>query len=328
MFFENKRLRSFRKMILAESPAARSEVMQFLLGEQRGDFQKLFEAMNSYSVCVRLLDPPLHEFLPSHKDEAEIATLAKELHFSKEEILNRMNFLGELNPMLGHRGCRLGITHPDVYEMQVRALARAMRAHFSNRGRCTLKVMIPLIAEASELRLLLPSLQRVYREELESLSDKERREILKFTKWGTMIELPRACLVADEIAPQVDFISFGTNDLTQTTFGLSRDDSNKFLPDYLEKGVMEVDPFQTIDVEGVGALVSTAVNKARSVYPKIEISVCGEHGGDPQSIGFFQGLRFDAVSCSPFRVPVARLACAQAGLKSKIKVVRKKKGKK
>lgn len=315
MFFEPSRLRSFRKLILSESEDERAAALSELLPHQRDDFKGILAEMMSLSVCVRLLDPPLHEFLPRQEDVQEIQALAESLGTSESKIRARIEILHEQNPMLGHRGCRLGITHPEIYQMQVEALALALAENFREGIQTELKIMIPLIVDEKELaELLNPLKEHFYR----VLSQEKADRIRKNVKWGTMIEIPRACLRAEEIAPQVDFISFGTNDLTQTTMGLSRDDSSKFLPAYLEKKLFAVDPFESLDQSGVGELVSLAVQRGRRGKKNLEVGICGEHGGDPASIEFFSRLQFDSVSCSPFRVPIARLALgkAQMGKKS------------
>lgn len=315
MFFEADRLRGFRKMILSGGSEERQKYIDELMSFQVEDFKGLLKSMNKLSICVRLLDPPLHEFLPSQNDQAEIESLAKDFGIATSDLVDRMTQLEELNPMLGHRGCRLGITHPEIYEMQIKALAQAMIESVKAKEKTKLKIMIPLVADSAELELLLEPLQKVYDEELSEEDARITKEVRKRTMWGTMIELPRACLVADRIAKQVEFISFGTNDLTQTSLGLSRDDSNKFLPLYMDKKIYAEDPFQSLDRTGVGELIQICLKKARKVNPKIEVGVCGEHGGDPSSIEFFHSQKFDTVSCSPFRVPVARLACGRTNLK-------------
>lgn len=315
MFFETDRLRDFRKMVLSKNKEQRDEVVTKLKEHQKSDFIGILSAMNSLSVCVRLLDPPLHEFLPSREDDVEIQKLAGELKCASAEVKERILKLEELNPMLGHRGCRLGITHPDVYRMQVRALAEAMLKVFESKKKTKLKIMIPLVSTEKELEVLLPLLKDEYFQALEG--SRQAAAVKNNTEWGTMIELPRACVIADKIAPLVDFLSYGTNDLTQTTFGLSRDDSGKFLGQYQENNILSIDPFESLDQEGVGELISLSLQKARKAKPKIQIGVCGEHGGDPASIQFFQQQKFNSISCSPFRVPTARLGAARAKLSLK-----------
>lgn len=312
MFFDADRLRDFRKMILSDSSEQRESFLKNLEKHQTEDFYGLFGAMKDLSVCVRLLDPPLHEFLPHIEEEEELRVLASELSLGINELKQRIESLRETNPMLGHRGCRLAITFPEIYRMQVRALFNALHRHQKHSKKTICKIMIPLVMDARELDLILKDLKSAAQDEVEGLPRAEQKTLLSRVQWGTMIELPRACLVADKIAEQVDFISFGTNDLTQTCLGISRDDSNRFLPDYISREVFANEPFESLDVNGVGALVSQAVQLARRANKKIEIGVCGEHGGEPKSVAFFQSLKFDSVSCSPFRVPIARLAAARA----------------
>jgi pyruvate,orthophosphate dikinase len=258
-------------------------------------------------VTIRLLDPPLHEFLP-HAD-AELAALASALGTDLESMRRRAVELAEANPMLGHRGCRLGITYPEIYEMQARAIFEGAIAVAKESGTAPIpEIMIPLIASKKELEITRAQVDRVAKQVFA-----ETGTTIEYSV-GTMIELPRAALLADEIAEVADFFSFGTNDLTQTVFGLSRDDAGKFLPAYIEQGILAKDPFVSIDVEGVGAMVRIASEKGRSVKPHLKLGICGEHGGDPASIEFCQAVGLDYVSCSPYRVPVARLAAAQAAL--------------
>ncbi len=292
MFFGDDRLPVVQEMILASDEAGRREALERLLPFQQSDFEGIFEAMAGLPVVIRLLDPPLHEFLPPLEDARD------------ERMRSRIKALTEANPMLGTRGCRLGIQWPEIYEMQVRAIARAMKA--VNRG-AQVEIMHPLVGFAEELRRLRELTETVMREEAPEL------EFL----CGTMIELPRAALCADEIAEHADFFSFGTNDLTQTTLGMSRDDAEgKFLTFYLEDGVIERNPFETLDQDGVGAIMRIAVERGRSTKESIQLGICGEHGGDPKSVEFCHGLGLDYVSCSPYRVPVARLAAAQAVLRA------------
>lgn len=298
-------------MILAEDDEQKESALRELLPHQQEDFRRIFEAMKDLSVCVRLLDPPLHEFLPRPGDHEELEALCQSLGISESQIMTRIQFLQEQNPMLGHRGCRLGVTDFGIYKMQVQALAKALVEHAKAKMKLELKIMIPLTIEAKELAFLLKPLK----EEFKAILDSENMSHLwKWVEWGTMIEIPRACLVADEIAPLVDFFSFGTNDLTQATMGLSRDDAAKFLPAYVEKKLLPKDPFESLDQVGVGSLIALAVEKARSIKPQIDLGVCGEHGGDPESIDFFFRLGFKSVSCSPFRVPIARLAVARTAI--------------
>ncbi|MBJ7250426.1 MAG: pyruvate, phosphate dikinase [Acetobacteraceae bacterium] len=309
MFFDPERIGAVRQMIMAETEQGRRAALARLLPFQRKDFLDLFEIMAGLPVTIRLLDPPLHEFLPH--SEYEIAEVAASLGTEVEAMQRRMQELSEANPMLGHRGCRLGISFPEIYEMQARAIFEAA----AEIGRKTHKapvpeIMIPLVATKRELEITRAMVDRVAQE---VFAEGGYHVVYSV---GTMIELPRAALTADAIATVADFFSFGTNDLTQTTFGLSRDDAGKFLPLYIEKGIFPKDPFVSIDPDGVGALVRIAVEKGRSVKPDIKLGICGEHGGDPSSIHFCESVGLDYVSCSPYRVPVARLAAAQAALQS------------
>jgi len=309
MFFDPERIGAVRQMIMAETEQGRRAALARLLPFQRKDFLDLFEIMAGLPVTIRLLDPPLHEFLPH--SEYEIAEVAASLGTEVEAMQRRMQELSEANPMLGHRGCRLGISFPEIYEMQARAIFEAA----AEIGRKTHKapvpeIMIPLVATKRELEITRAMVDRVAQE---VFAEGGYHVIYSV---GTMIELPRAALTADAIASVADFFSFGTNDLTQTTFGLSRDDAGKFLPLYIEKGIFPKDPFVSIDPDGVGALVRIAAEKGRSVKPDIKLGICGEHGGDPSSIHFCESVGLDYVSCSPYRVPVARLAAAQAALQS------------
>lgn len=318
MFFELDRIRSFRKVVLSDE-ASRQEYIGELLPFQKEDFVGILREMNKYSVCVRLLDPPLHEFLPREGDTEELERLSSELGINLSELRSRIRQAAEVNPMLGHRGCRLGITFCEIYEMQIRALAQAQLESLKSGIQTELKIMIPLVIDPKELEFLLPRLKEVFETELDGLDSKLARKLRRLVKWGTMIELPRACVVADQIAPLVDFISFGTNDLTQTSLGISRDDAAKFVPSYLEHQILADEPFEVLDRAGVGALVEMAVEKSRSENSTIEIGVCGEHGGDPKSIAFFDDLQFHTVSCSPFRVPIARLAAGRVNSEKKKK---------
>ena len=309
MFFDPERIGAVRQMIMAETEQGRRAALARLLPFQRRDFLDLFEIMAGLPVTIRLLDPPLHEFLPH--SEYEISEVAASLGTEVEAMQRRMQELSEANPMLGHRGCRLGISFPEIYEMQARAIFEAA----AEIGRKTHKapvpeIMIPLVATKRELEITRAMVDRVAQE---VFAEGGYHVVYSV---GTMIELPRAALTADAIATVADFFSFGTNDLTQTTFGLSRDDAGKFLPLYIEKGIFPKDPFVSIDPDGVGALVRIAVEKGRSVRPDIKLGICGEHGGDPSSIHFCESVGLDYVSCSPYRVPVARLAAAQAALQS------------
>ena len=308
MFFESDRIKAVRQMILSTEVSQREAALARLLPYQRSDFIGIFTAMDGLPVTVRLLDPPLHEFVPH--DEAAQQILADEAGVPLVDVQRRVSQLHEANPMLGHRGCRLAVTYPEILVMQVRAIVEAAIECRQNRIDARPEIMIPLVGTRKELAIL-----RTLTEQTRDLVFKEsgfkKFEILI----GTMIEIPRAAVTANEIAEVAEFFSFGTNDLTQMTFGFSRDDIASFMPAYLEKAIVDSDPFQSIDVGGVGALVSMACQKGRSVKPNLKLGVCGEHGGDPSSIRFFQTCGLDYVSCSPFRVPVARLAAAQAAMK-------------
>ncbi len=308
MFFESDRISAVRQMIISEEVSQREAALARLLPMQRADFIGIFTAMKGFPVTVRLLDPPLHEFVPH--DESAQQSLAHEAGVSVETVRRRVQQLHEANPMLGHRGCRLAVTYPEILVMQVRAIVEAAVACRSEGIDARPEIMIPLVGTKEELTLL-----RRLTEQTITLVLNERG-IRKFEiPIGTMIEIPRAAVTADEVADAADFFSFGTNDLTQMTFGFSRDDVGSFMPTYIDKGLLERDPFQSIDVGGVGALVAMACHKGRAKKPKLKLGVCGEHGGDPASIRFFQSCGLNYVSCSPFRVPVARLAAAQAALR-------------
>ena len=307
MFFENTRIKAMREMILADDEAGRRVALAKLLPMQRGDFEALFEVMNGYPVTVRLLDPPLHEFGP--QDEKGQREMAAEMNVSYDKIKARVDALHEVNPMLGHRGCRLGNTYPEITEMQARAIIEAAM-NVEKRGiPVKVEIMVPLVGNHKELRYQRDIIEHVAEEVFAERNDKMEYMV------GTMIEIPRAAVTADQIAEVADFFSFGTNDLTQMTLGFSRDDIGKFLPVYLDKGLIKADPFQTLDQNGVGQLVKTGVFKGRDVKPQLKCGICGEHGGDPASVEFchFAGLNY--VSCSPFRVPIAWLAAAHAALK-------------
>ncbi|MCF6214983.1 MAG: pyruvate, phosphate dikinase [Emcibacter sp.] len=310
MFFDAERIVNVRHMILAEDTAGREEALAKLLPVQKQDFIELFTIMRGLPVTVRLLDPPLHEFLPQKTED--FAAVAEAMGVSMEHLKRRANALHETNPMLGHRGCRLGISYPEIYEMQARAIIEAALEVSKDGGAALVpEIMIPLVGSRKELAIL--------KEKVIAVAD----EIIKSSgasliyMVGTMIELPRAALQAAEIAHEAEFFSFGTNDLTQTTFGISRDDSASFLDDYIHAGIFEQDPFVTIDQDGVGELIKMAVMRGRKTRPDIKLGICGEHGGDPASVEFCHGLGLDYVSCSPYRVPIARLAAAQAKLKEK-----------
>ena len=306
MFFEGDRITAMREMIVAPDEPGRRTALAKLLPMQRADFEGLFEAMSGYPVTIRLLDPPLHEFLPHGK--AEVAGLARAMNVPAARLERLVASLVEANPMLGHRGCRLGITYPEITEMQARAIFEAACRVVSRGKKVTVEVMIPLVALVEELRRQTDIVHRVAREVFQA----EGRAVPYLV--GTMIELPRAALTADEIAKEADFFSFGTNDLTQTTFGLSRDDAGRFLPFYVEHGILKDDPFQVLDQDGVGKLIELAVRLGRGSRNELKIGICGEHGGEPASVKFCHHVGMNYVSCSPFRVPIARLAAAQAAL--------------
>jgi pyruvate,orthophosphate dikinase len=309
MFFEEERIDAMREMILADDSRGRAAALAKLLPFQREDFVGIFREMRGLPVTVRLLDPPLHEFLPTEPKQLE--HLSRTMGVPVQKLAQRTKDLHEFNPMLGHRGCRLAITFPEIYAMQVRAILEAAARVTSEGGNVFPEIMIPLAMSRGELERMRAIVDEVSKEVF-AVSEKR----VPFT-FGTMIELPRAALLAGELARPAEFFSFGTNDLTQATMGLSRDDAGKFLPAYVETGSLARDPFVSLDQEGVGALVEMAVERGRKVREKLKLGVCGEHGGDPASIAFFHRLGLDYVSCSPFRIPVARLAAAQAGLRAR-----------
>ena len=305
MFFAEERILKVREMILARNEAGRRKALDDLLPFQKGDFEGIFRELAGMPVTIRLLDPPLHEFLP--QTEAQISAVAREMNWGFIELRNKVSQLHETNPMLGHRGCRLGITYPEIYEMQVRAIFQASAEVKKDGVAVHPEVMIPLVGTLKELQLTTEMVHRVAREagpDIDYLV-------------GTMIEIPRAALIADKLADTAQFFSFGTNDLTQMTFGYSRDDAGSFLGEYVDKKILAKDPFESIDQEGVGQLVRIGTERGRSKNAKLKVGVCGEHGGDPDSIRFFRSCGLDYVSCSPYRVPVARLAAAQAELEQK-----------
>jgi pyruvate, orthophosphate dikinase len=309
MFFAEERILKVREMILARNEAGRCKALDELLPFQKADFEGIFRELAGMPVTIRLLDPPLHEFLPH--TEAQISTVAREMNWGFVELRGKVNQLHETNPMLGHRGCRLGITYPEIYEMQVRAIFLAACDVKNDGVDVRPEVMIPLVGTTKELQLTADMVRRVAAEVIA-----ERGVAIDFLV-GTMIEIPRAALIADKLADISQFFSFGTNDLTQMTFGYSRDDAGSFLPDYVEKKILPKDPFESIDQDGVGQLVRLGTDRGRGANPKLKVGVCGEHGGDPDSIRFFRSCGLDYVSCSPYRVPVARLAAAQAELEQK-----------
>jgi pyruvate,orthophosphate dikinase len=307
MFFDAERIANVRQMILAEDEAGRRSALDKLLPEQRGDFIAIFRIMTGLPVTIRLLDPPLHEFLP-HGDE-EFAEVAAAAGTTIELLKRRVAELHEFNPMLGHRGCRLGITYPEIYEMQARAIFEAAVAVAAEADAPTPEVMVPLVATRAELKLIRQLIDKA----AAAVFDERGRSVDYLV--GTMIERPRAALQAGQIAQEAQFFSFGTNDLTQTTLGLSRDDASRFLGAYVEKGIYATDPFVSIDVEGVGELIAMAAERGKAARPGMKLGICGEHGGDPASIDFCERCGLDYVSASPYRVPIARLAAAQAALR-------------
>ena len=309
MFFAEERILKVREMILARNEAGRRKALDELLPFQKGDFEGIFRALDGMPVTVRLLDPPLHEFLPH--TEAQISAVARDMNWGFVELRNKVTQLHETNPMLGHRGCRLGITYPEIYEMQVRAIFQAAADVKKDGIGVFPEVMIPLVGTVKELTLTTEMVHRVAAE-----IAKETGTAIDYLV-GTMIEIPRAALIAEKLAETAQFFSFGTNDLTQMTFGYSRDDAGSFLPEYVEKKILPKDPFESIDQEGVGQLVRGGTERGRSTNAKLKVGVCGEHGGDPDSIRFFRSCGVDYVSCSPYRVPVARLAAAQAELEQR-----------
>jgi pyruvate,orthophosphate dikinase len=308
MFFEGDRIRAMREMILAESKEARVKALGKLLPFQRDDFMGIFKAMKGLPVTIRLIDPPLHEFVPH--EEAQQGELAKIMGIPASKVKSRVAQLHEANPMLGHRGCRLCVTYPEILEMQVRAIVEATIDCLRSNIKALPEIMIPLVGTRKELEVLRGEVEGTIAKVKEEQDYKPRLDI----KIGTMIEVPRAAVTADEIATQADFFSFGTNDLTQMTFGYSRDDIGTFLPDYLTREILPADPFQTLDTGGVGRLVAMGIEGGRKTKPELKVGICGEHGGDPKSVHFCHKVGMDYVSCSPFRVPIARLASAQAAI--------------
>jgi pyruvate,orthophosphate dikinase len=306
MFFEGERITSMREMIVARDEGGRRRALAKLLPMQRADFEGIFEAMRGFPVTIRLLDPPLHEFLPHGGEESKL--LARTLGLTRDELHRIVDDLRESNPMLGHRGCRLGITYPEITEMQARAIFEAA-VRSSRRGHDVRpEIMIPLVASVKEFEHQAAIIRKVADDVMGAMGEPVPYLV------GTMIELPRAALTADDIARSAEFFSFGTNDLTQTVLGLSRDDAGRFLGTYIEKGIFADDPFQVLDEPGVGKIIRRAIFDGRSTRADLKVGVCGEHGGEPRSVRFFHRSGVDYVSCSPFRVPVARLAAAHAAL--------------
>ena len=309
MFFEGDRIKTMREMILADDVKGREKALAKLLPMQRSDFEGIFEAMDGYGVTIRLLDPPLHEFVPHEKENQKI--MADDMGISVEAIRHKVDSLHEFNPMLGHRGCRLGITYPEITVMQARAIIEAA-LNVAKKGKKVLpEIMVPLVGITKELQMQVD----IIRSTIEKVFA-ERGEKIDYLV-GTMIEIPRAALTADDIAKTAEFFSFGTNDLTQMTLGFSRDDAGKFLPQYIDAGIYKYDPFVVLDQAGVGKLVEMGIKLGRSTNPHLKVGICGEHGGEPMTVEFCHTVGMDYVSCSPFRVPIARLAAAQAAIKGK-----------
>ena len=308
MFFNPKRIHQVRKMILSTDEKKKKQALKNLLSYQKKDFYNILKTMSPHPVTIRLLDPPLHEFLPEKK--SAITKIAKELSLKTYELEKQIDSMKEINPMLGHRGCRLGITSPEITQMQVSAILHSAYLLHLENIRCVPEIMVPLVGSIQEFIDQKNIIQNVAND-----IDKKYKTKLNFLI-GTMIELPRACIIADEIAKHADFISFGTNDLTQTTYGFSRDDINSFLPNYINNSIIKTDPFQSLDTEGVGYLIKLAIQDGRCSNPKLKIGICGEHGGDPNSILFFNNNNLNYVSCSPYRVPIARLYAAKGELKN------------
>ncbi|MCX5719656.1 MAG: pyruvate, phosphate dikinase, partial [Nitrospirae bacterium] len=311
MFFEAERIKVVREMILADDKEGRKRALARLLPMQKSDFIGIFKEMHGLPVTIRLLDPPLHEFLP-HTDE-ELRELAHEMEVPFEKLKAKNKSLHESNPMLGHRGCRLGVTYPEIYEMQVQAIMEAACELSKEKVKVIPEIMIPLVGHVNEFTMLKDLTKKIAEEAKAKYKANVKYSI------GTMIELPRAAITADEIAKEAEFFSFGTNDLTQTVYGLSRDDAGNFLPYYVEKGLLEDDPFITLDQKGVGQVIKIGIEKGRSARRDLKIGICGEHGGDPKSVEFCHKAGMNYVSCSPYRLPIARLAAAHAALKEKIK---------
>ncbi|WP_026485618.1 pyruvate, phosphate dikinase [Caldanaerobius polysaccharolyticus] len=310
MFFDEDRIPAMREMIVSKTEEQRRKALAKLLPMQKNDFKQLYEAMGSHPVTIRLIDPPLHEFVP-HEDE-DIAALAKEMGLTFEELKATVESLKEFNPMLGHRGCRLSITYPEIAEMQTRAIMEAAIEVKQEKGiEIEAEIMVPLVGDVKEIKYLKDIIVKVAEEVIKEKGVRVEYHV------GTMIEVPRAALTADKIAQEAEFFSFGTNDLTQMTFGFSRDDAGKFLNDYYDKKIYEFDPFAKVDQEGVGKLMKMAVELGKATRPDIRLGICGEHGGDPSTIEFCHNIGLDYVSCSPYRVPIARLAAAQAAVKAK-----------
>jgi len=307
MFFGEDRINLVRRMIIADTSEERQQALDKLLPLQRDDFIGIFEVMEGLPVTIRLLDPPLHEFLPVSDEDIE--RVAKELQIDSKDLKNKVEQLKEFNPMLGHRGCRLGISYPEISRMQARAIFEAQAEMIKNGKKVIVEVMIPLVGHVNEIRFLKKHIKEVAEE-----VEKEKAVKLEYAI-GTMIEVPRAAITADRIAEEAEFFSFGTNDLTQMGFGFSRDDIAKFLPKYLEAGILKDDPFMILDQEGIGELVKIGIEKGRKIRPELKVGICGEHGGEPNSVEFCYKVGMNYVSCSPYRVPIAKLSAAQASIK-------------
>ena len=307
MFFEPERIPKIRKMILSSTVEAREEALSELIPFQKGDFKELYEVMEGRPVTIRFLDPPLHEFVPT--DEKDIEDLARDMNLTVEEVKSTCDSLHEFNPMMGHRGCRLSVTYPEIARMQTRAVMEAAIEVKEEKGyNIEPEIMIPLVGDKKELKYVKEVVVAV----AEEVKKEKNSDIVYHV--GTMIEIPRAALLADEVAEEAEFFSFGTNDLTQMTFGFSRDDAGKFLASYYKSKIYESDPFAKLDQNGVGQLVKMAAEKGRTTRPDLKLGICGEHGGDPSSVEFCHKVGLNYVSCSPFRVPIARLAAAQAAI--------------
>ena len=310
MFFEADRIAAFREMICSDTAEEREVALAKILPYQQGDFEALYEALEGNPVCIRFLDPPLHEFVPT--TEEDIALLANAQNKTVEQIKTIISSLHEFNPMMGHRGCRLAVTYPEIAKMQTAAVIRAAINVQAKHPEWTLvpEIMIPLVGDVKELKYVKNVVIETANAEIAAAGATLKYEV------GTMIEIPRACLTADEIAKNADFFCFGTNDLTQMTYGFSRDDAGKFLDAYYDRKIFENDPFAKLDTTGVGKLMNMAVTLGRPANEHLHVGICGEHGGDPTSVEFCHQIGLDYVSCSPFRVPIARLAAAQAALKN------------
>lgn len=313
MFFEGDRIYAVREMIMSSTLEGREEALKKLLPYQREDFIGIFKELKGLPATIRLLDPPLHEFLPKEEEEGEMKETSEKTGLSREYILQRIQELHESNPMLGFRGCRLGVVYPEITRMQVRAIFEAAAEVIKKKIKCKPEIMVPLTGFKKELDLQVAIIN-----EVAATVMKEKKVRIPYMV-GTMIEIPRGALTADEIAQTAEFFSFGTNDLTQTCLGMSRDDAGKFLPAYQDQGIISTNPFASIDQSGVGRLVKIAAEGGRSTRPGMKLGICGEHGGDPESVNFCNSVGLDYVSCSPYRVPTARLAAAQAAIKEAAK---------